>query len=114
MLATHAGHYCDRVKVTAAGCLLWATMTFLFGSARSLQQGIIVWAVNGLGLAMVRQATSKLTIHIILTRLGLWHSALKQSSRSRAIRHGQATITFITVRTVTIAYTGKFIELFHV
>ncbi len=29
-------------------------MTSLFGSARSLQQGIAAWAVNGLGLAMVR------------------------------------------------------------
>ena len=48
-----AGHYCDRVKVTAAGCLLWAAMTSIFGSARSLQQGVAAWAVNGLGLAMV-------------------------------------------------------------
>ena len=33
----------------AAGCFLWASMTACFGLARSLWQGILVWAVNGAG-----------------------------------------------------------------
>jgi hypothetical protein len=40
--------------VTTAGCLLWACMTALFGSAKTLQHGMAAWAMNGLGLAMVR------------------------------------------------------------
>lgn len=47
------GHYCDRIKVTAAGCFIWATMTSMFGCAQTLNHGIAAWAVNGLGLAMV-------------------------------------------------------------
>lgn len=47
------GHYCDRIKVTAAGCFVWAIMTTFFGCARTLNQGIAAWAINGLGLAMV-------------------------------------------------------------
>jgi hypothetical protein len=39
--------------VTTAGCLLWACMTALFGSAKTLQHGMAAWAMNGLGLAMV-------------------------------------------------------------
>jgi hypothetical protein len=52
--ALTAGHYCDRIKVTAAGCFVWAIMTTFFGCARTLNQGIAAWAINGLGLAMVR------------------------------------------------------------
>ena len=48
------GHFYDRIRVTAAGCLLWACMTSLFGSAKTLQHGMAAWAINGLGLAMVR------------------------------------------------------------
>lgn len=47
------GHFHDRIRVTAAGCLLWACMTALFGCASSLRHGMAAWAVNGLGLAMV-------------------------------------------------------------
>ena len=39
--------------MTAAGCLLWAATTAGFGGARSLQQGTALWAVNGVGLALV-------------------------------------------------------------
>ena len=39
--------------MTAAGCLLWATTTAGFGAARNLHQGLVLWAINGVGLALV-------------------------------------------------------------
>ena len=39
--------------MTAAGCLLWAATTAGFGAARSLRQGLALWAINGVGLALV-------------------------------------------------------------
>ena len=39
--------------MTAAGCLLWAATTAGFGAARTLQQGAVLWAINGVGLALV-------------------------------------------------------------
>lgn len=47
----------NRVLVIFIGCLIWASMTWLFGVSRwaphPFVMGGIVWAVNGLGLSLV-------------------------------------------------------------
>ncbi|CAL5229213.1 g12496 [Coccomyxa viridis] len=48
-----AGHYCNRIHVTAVGCLLWGLMTASFGFCSSVSQGIFFWGMNGIGLALV-------------------------------------------------------------
>lgn len=48
-----AGHWYDRVNVTAAGCFIWGTMTAAAALCTTLRQAIACWAVNGLGLALV-------------------------------------------------------------
>lgn len=48
-----AGHCLHRGRVVGAGCLLWAAMTATFAACTSLRAGVAVWAVNGLGLALV-------------------------------------------------------------
>ncbi|EIE22835.1 MFS general substrate transporter [Coccomyxa subellipsoidea C-169] len=48
-----AGHYMNRIKVTAYGCLLWGCMTAGFGLCSSVPQGIFFWGMNGIGLALV-------------------------------------------------------------
>ena len=48
-----AGHFLHRGRVVGAGCLLWAAMTASFAACHSLAAGAAVWAVNGLGLALV-------------------------------------------------------------
>ena len=45
----HAGHYCNRIHVTAVGCLLWGLMTASFGFCSSVSQGIFFWGMNGVG-----------------------------------------------------------------
>ena len=45
----HAGHYCNRIHVTAVGCLLWGLMTASFGFCSSVSQGIFFWGMNGIG-----------------------------------------------------------------
>lgn len=47
------GHYCDRVRVTSAGCFIWGVCTAGFSTCRSLRQGYLFWAVNGIGLSFV-------------------------------------------------------------
>ncbi len=44
-----AGHYMNRIKVTAYGCLLWGCMTAGFGLCSSVPQGIFFWGMNGIG-----------------------------------------------------------------
>ncbi|KAK9841289.1 hypothetical protein WJX74_003225 [Apatococcus lobatus] len=48
-----AGHWYDRVNVTAAGCFIWGMMTAAAALCTTLHQAIACWAVNGLGLALV-------------------------------------------------------------
>ncbi|KAI7839840.1 hypothetical protein COHA_006425 [Chlorella ohadii] len=48
-----AGHLLHRGRVIGAGCLLWAACTATFAACGSLAAGAAVWAVNGLGLALV-------------------------------------------------------------
>lgn len=48
-----AGHLLHRGRVVGCGCLLWSACTALFAACHSLHAGIAVWAVNGLGLALV-------------------------------------------------------------
>jgi MFS family permease len=48
-----AGHLLHRGRVVGAGCLLWAACTATFAACGSLAAGAAVWAVNGLGLALV-------------------------------------------------------------
>ena len=47
----------NRIRVILMGCLIWATMTWLFGISRwapnPFAMGAIVWALNGLGLSFV-------------------------------------------------------------
>lgn len=47
------GHLLHRGRVIGAGCLLWAACTATFAACGSLAAGAAVWAVNGLGLALV-------------------------------------------------------------
>ena len=67
MAATHgrrvngAGYHLHRGRVLGAGCLLWATATALFSLCSSLSAGASVWAVNGLGLALVIPTSQSLT-----------------------------------------------------
>ena len=44
-----AGHYCNRIHVTAAGCLLWGIMTAGFGFCSSVSEGLFFWGMNGIG-----------------------------------------------------------------
>lgn len=47
----------NRIRVILFGCLLWATMTWLFGISKWVPNpfvmGAIVWAINGFGLSLV-------------------------------------------------------------
>ncbi|PRW59549.1 MFS general substrate transporter [Chlorella sorokiniana] len=56
-----AGHLLHRGRVVGAGCLLWAACTATFAACGSLAAGAAVWAVNGLGLALVLPNTQSLT-----------------------------------------------------
>jgi MFS family permease len=47
------GYYYNRVNVVSAGCVVWGLMTALFGLSPSLGFGGVVWAVNGIGLALL-------------------------------------------------------------
>ena len=47
------GHTYNRVRVVCAGCALWTVMTALFVGATEVWQGCLLWAVNGIGLALV-------------------------------------------------------------
>jgi MFS family permease len=48
-----AGHYYNRATVLSLGCFLWAAMAALFATATSLGAATALWAVNGLGLALL-------------------------------------------------------------
>ncbi|GMH33108.1 hypothetical protein BSKO_00942 [Bryopsis sp. KO-2023] len=52
-----SGHLMNRIKVIFYGCMVWATMTWMFGLSRwaphPLVIASIVWAFNGLGLSLV-------------------------------------------------------------
>lgn len=56
-----AGHYLHRGRCLGAGCLLWASTTALFSLTTSLHVGMAVWALNGIGLALVIPTTQSLT-----------------------------------------------------
>lgn len=53
LLPAPTGHFLHRGHVIGAGCLLWAACTATFAACSSLAAGAAVWAVNGLGLALV-------------------------------------------------------------
>ncbi len=53
MLFATAGHYLNRARVIALACFLWAACTALFAVSTSLRMGMIVWAFNGVGLALM-------------------------------------------------------------
>lgn len=57
----HAGYYLNRVWVVALGCTIWGCMTALFSSCTSLNQGYLLWAVNGIGLSLVIPTGQSLT-----------------------------------------------------
>ena len=57
----HAGHSYNRVLVVAFGCALWGLMTGLFSGCSTLAQGYSLWAVNGIGLALVVPTGQSLT-----------------------------------------------------
>ena len=56
------------MRVIAAGCFLWAAMTACFGLARSLWQGILVWAVNGAGDSLLPHKV----IHSVRRLIQVW------------------------------------------
>ena len=56
-----AGHSYNRVLVVASGCALWGLMTGLFSGCSTLTQAYLLWAVNGVGLALVVPTGQSLT-----------------------------------------------------
>ena len=48
-----AGHYYNRVHVTSIGCVMWGICTAGFSVCRSLNEGYLFWAINGIGLSLV-------------------------------------------------------------
>ncbi|KAL4424385.1 hypothetical protein ABPG75_001686, partial [Micractinium tetrahymenae] len=65
-----AGHCLHRGRVVGAGCLLWAACTAGFAACRGLAAGAAVWAVNGLGLALVLPACQSLVADLFATARG--------------------------------------------
>lgn len=55
------GYFQSRRLVLAGGCMLWGVMTVLFGFTNSLEQGMVIWAINGFGLSLVIPTTQSLT-----------------------------------------------------
>ncbi|KAL0055016.1 hypothetical protein WJX82_005813 [Trebouxia sp. C0006] len=47
------GYYCNRVRVTSIGCFVWGACTAGFSTCRSLRQGYVFWAINGVALSLV-------------------------------------------------------------
>lgn len=56
-----AGHRYNRTFVIALGCSIWGVMTALFSGCSTLTQGYLLWAVNGIGLALVVPTGQSLT-----------------------------------------------------
>ncbi|KAA6416826.1 MAG: hypothetical protein FRX49_13202 [Trebouxia sp. A1-2] len=48
-----SGHYYNRVHVTSIGCVMWGVCTAGFSICRSLNEGYMFWAINGIGLSLV-------------------------------------------------------------
>jgi hypothetical protein len=46
-----AGHMYNRAYVIAAGCAIWAAFTAAFSVCTSIEQGMLIWAFNGMGLS---------------------------------------------------------------
>ena len=58
---THAGYYFNRVWVIFVGCTIWGCMTALFSGCTTTAQGYVLWAINGIGLALVVPTGQSLT-----------------------------------------------------
>jgi len=56
-----AGQHLHRGRVIGTGCALWALCAVLFASVSSLAAAICVWALGGVGLALVVPNTQSLT-----------------------------------------------------
>ncbi|GLC33417.1 hypothetical protein PLESTM_000068900 [Pleodorina starrii] len=48
-----AGHYFDRVTVLFLGCAIWGFFCTAFSFATTVNQGILAWAFNGVGLSLI-------------------------------------------------------------
>lgn len=69
-LAPPAGHCLHRGRVVGAGCLLWSACTAAFAGCGGLASGAAVWAVNGLGLALVLPACQSLVADLFSSARG--------------------------------------------
>jgi MFS family permease len=49
----YAGHYYNRVTVLWLGCTIWGFFTICFSLTTTVRQGILTWALNGVGLALM-------------------------------------------------------------
>jgi len=47
------GHYYNRVNVLSSGCFIWGTFCLLFAASHSVMEGVLIWAFNGIGLALL-------------------------------------------------------------
>jgi MFS family permease len=47
------GNRFSRIKITGAGCILWAVATAMVGSSTSAAQLVVARSINGLGLGLV-------------------------------------------------------------
>lgn len=64
------GHCLHRGRVVGAGCLLWSACTATFAGCDGLASGAAVWAVNGLGLALVLPACQSLVADLFASARG--------------------------------------------
>lgn len=55
------GHTYNRVAVISLGCFVWGATMFGFAFSTTLAQGIIAWAITGLGLCLVIPNVQSLT-----------------------------------------------------
>ena len=60
-LGGYLGHVFNRVAVISLGCFVWGATMFGFAFSTTLAQGIVAWAVTGLGLCLVIPNVQSLT-----------------------------------------------------
>ena len=67
----NAGHYYNRIHVTAVGCLLWGIMTAGFGFCSSVSEGLFFWGMNGIGEAHLSEGLQALAASPLLRPISL-------------------------------------------
>lgn len=55
------GHQFNRIRVICIGTALWGAMTLGFSATQAVTQGMVFWAVNGIGLSFIIPSSQSLT-----------------------------------------------------